>query len=101
MIWNCLDYTALAFPVTRVDSALDERKPPHQFLSEKDRTVYESCRSDLRQIRLFVDESASIDDSPEAFANAPVSLQLVGHTMEEEAVIKMTEVISAALSADI
>ncbi|TFY81574.1 hypothetical protein EWM64_g2435 [Hericium alpestre] len=82
MIWNCLDYTALVFPVTQVDTTLDQPKPPHEFLSEKDKAIY------------------NLYDSPETYKNAPVSLQLVGRTLEEEAVIKMTEIVAAALKAD-
>lgn len=40
-----------------------------------------------------------IDDSPETFKNAPVSLQLVGRSQEDEAVIAMTEIVRAALDA--
>jgi Asp-tRNA(Asn)/Glu-tRNA(Gln) amidotransferase A subunit family amidase len=39
------------------------------------------------------------DDSPETFKNAPVGLQLVGRSQEEEAVIAMTEIVDAALKA--
>lgn len=38
-------------------------------------------------------------DEPSKFWNAPVGLQLVGRTLEEEAVIGMTEKIIAALGA--
>lgn len=41
-----------------------------------------------------------IDDSPETFKNGPVSLQLVGHTQEEEAVVAMTEIVRTALDAN-
>jgi amidase len=40
-----------------------------------------------------------LDDDPETFKNAPVCLQLVGRTLEEEAVIKMTEMVGAALES--
>jgi amidase len=40
----------------------------------------------------------SLDD-PKTFANAPVSIQVVGRTMEEEAVIAMSEVVDAALKS--
>ena len=36
-------------------------------------------------------------DEPEVFRDAPVSLQLVGRTLEEEGVIAMTEIVDAAL----
>ncbi|EIM92443.1 general amidase [Stereum hirsutum FP-91666 SS1] len=81
MIWNCLDYPACTFPVTTVDETLDKPKPAHNFYNERDQQCYE------------------LYDSPTTFKNAPVSLQLVGHTLEEEAVVGMTEVVDAALKA--
>lgn len=36
-------------------------------------------------------------DEPEVFRDAPVCLQLVGRTLEEEGVIAMTEIVDAAL----
>lgn len=79
MIWNVLDYPACVFPVTKVDPVLDRPKPEHDFLSEADRKIHE------------------LYDSPETFKNAPVSLQLVGRSQEDEAVIAMTEIVRAAL----
>lgn len=81
LIWNVLDYPACVFPVTTVDPILDKPKPAHQFLSEADKGVYE------------------LYDSPKTFKNAPVGLQLVGRTQEDEAVIAMTEIVDAALKA--
>lgn len=37
-------------------------------------------------------------DKPELFENAPVGLQLIGRTQEEEAVIAMTEVVDNSLN---
>lgn len=39
----------------------------------------------------------SCSDDPEVFKGAPISLQLVGGTLEEEAVIAMTEIVDSAL----
>ncbi|KAI0651823.1 general amidase [Trametes meyenii] len=78
MVWSVLDYTCCAFPVTTVNPALDGKRPPHTFLSENDKENYE----------LY---------DPETFKNAPVGLQLVGRTLEEEAVIAMTQIVDAAL----
>lgn len=39
---------------------------------------------------------SSLDD-PEIFKGAPVAFQLVGRTLEEEAVIAMTEVVDLAI----
>jgi hypothetical protein len=49
--------------------------------------------------QLNADHWFRIDDSPETFKNAPVSLQLVGRTQEDEAVVAMTEIVKFALDA--
>lgn len=48
---------------------------------------------------LNADQWFRLDDSPDTFKNAAVSLQLVGRSQEEEAVIAMTEIVGAALNA--
>jgi len=78
LIWNNLDYPACAFPVTEVDPTLDPIEPREHFLGDDDRSVHE----------LY---------NPETFKGAPVGLQLVGRTQEDEAVIAMTEIVSNAL----
>ncbi|KAG1779422.1 general amidase [Suillus placidus] len=80
IVWNALDYPAAVFPVTTVDSTLDGKAPPHAFYDDFDKDIYEMY-------------------DPEKFKNAPVCLQLVGRTLEEEAVIRMTEIVDAALLA--
>ncbi|KAG1736073.1 general amidase [Suillus paluster] len=79
-VWNALDYPAAIFPVTTVDSILDGKEPRRGFYDDLDKHIHEMY-------------------DPEKFKNAPVCLQLVGRTLEEEAVIKMTEVVDAALAA--
>ena len=39
----------------------------------------------------------TISDDPSTFDNAPIAVQLVGRTQEEEAVIGMAEIVDAAL----
>ena len=39
----------------------------------------------------------SLSDDPELFHGLPIGLQLVGRTLEEEAVIAMTEIVDRAL----
>jgi amidase len=99
LIWNALDYPACVFPVTKVDPVLDQPKPAHDFLSEQDRVVYELCTSDFIGDLLMLTTCLWTDDSPETFKNAPVGLQLVGRSQEEEAVIAMTEIVDVALKA--
>jgi hypothetical protein len=43
--------------------------------------------------------SYSLTDNPHIFQDAPVGLQLVGRTHEEEAVLAMTEIVDNALKA--
>ncbi|KZT29148.1 general amidase [Neolentinus lepideus HHB14362 ss-1] len=77
-VWNGLDYTALVIPVSRVDENVDVKLPPHQFLSKDDEDNYNMY------------DSAT-------FNNAPIAVQLVGRTLEEEGVIGMAEIVNAAL----
>ncbi|RDB19727.1 Acetamidase [Hypsizygus marmoreus] len=78
LVWNVLDYPALVIPVSRVDQELDTKQPAHKFLSEDDKANYEAY-------------------DPAIYRDAPVSVQLVGRTLEEEAVIAMAEIVDAAL----
>lgn len=76
--WSVLDYAASIFPVTSVDWHRDTKQPPHQFIDGFDQEIYELYE-------------------PQAFQNAPVCLQLVGRTLEEEAVLVMTGIVDFAL----
>ena len=42
-MWNALDYPACVLPVTRVNQTLDAKQPPHPFLSDRDKIIYELC----------------------------------------------------------
>ena len=46
-IWNALDYPVAVLPVTTVDPVIDIKQPPHKFLSEADKRVYELCSSTI------------------------------------------------------
>ncbi|KAJ3998567.1 amidase signature domain-containing protein [Lentinula boryana] len=78
MVWSVLDYSTLVIPVSRVDPAIDMVKAPHEFYNEEDKANYNIY-------------------NPANFANAPISVQLVGRTLEEEAVIAMGEIVDNAL----
>ncbi|KAF8639141.1 hypothetical protein AX17_001631 [Amanita inopinata Kibby_2008] len=78
-IWNNLDFPALVIPVTKIDQELDAKKPAHAFFGDLDRKVYN-----------FYD--------PARFANAPVGVQIIGRTGEDEALVGMAEVADRALS---
>jgi len=78
---NALDYACSVFPVTFVDPELDKPKPrPESFYNEQDAAFYQ----------LY-------EDHLDMFSGCPVGLQLLGRTQEEEAVIRMTEIVDEAL----
>ncbi|EJD03924.1 general amidase [Fomitiporia mediterranea MF3/22] len=80
-IWNGLDYPACTFPVSKVDLSVDLKQPRDTFLSKVDEFVHNIYEH-------------------EEWKNAPTALQLVGRTLEEEAVIAMTEIVDRALKAE-
>ncbi|KAH7905955.1 amidase signature domain-containing protein [Hygrophoropsis aurantiaca] len=75
---NAMDYACSVFPVTFVDPAIDIPSPPHEFHNHEDEAFYKLYHPDL-------------------FPGLPVGLQLIGRTLEEEAVIGMTELVDTAL----
>ncbi|KAG5636313.1 hypothetical protein H0H81_008427 [Sphagnurus paluster] len=78
MVFNALDYPALVIPVCKVDPDVDVKKPAHAFLNKKDQSTYELYE-------------------PEIYRDAPIAIQVVGRTQEDEAVIAMAEIVDAAL----
>ncbi|KAL0573367.1 hypothetical protein V5O48_008586 [Marasmius crinis-equi] len=80
MIWNALDYTALVIPVSKVDQKLDVKRERGAFYNSTDKTQYE-------------------DYNPATFANAPIAIQVVGRTLQEEAVLGISEIVDSALKA--
>jgi len=75
---NAMDYTCAVFPVTFVDPKVDLPVAPHDFHDHEDEAFY----------RLY---------HPDVFPGVPVGLQLLGRTLEEEAVIGMVELVDAAM----
>lgn len=55
-----------------------------------------SCSPLSKRMSILIDDLEFVDD-PHLFVDAPVGLQLVGRTHEEEAVLSMTEVVDSAL----
>lgn len=80
IIWNVLDYPALAIPVTRVAAAVDVHVARHdsEFLTDTDKEIHAHY-------------------NPATYDGAPVGLQVVARTMEEESLIAMSEVVDRAL----
>ncbi|KAJ8083720.1 hypothetical protein PM082_002486 [Marasmius tenuissimus] len=80
MIWNALDYAALVIPVSKVDQKLDVKRERSAFYNDDDKAHYESY-------------------DPATYVNAPIAVQIVGRTLQEEAVLGMAEIVDFALKA--
>ncbi|KAH9944406.1 general amidase [Epithele typhae] len=80
VLGNIMNYPACVFPVTTVDPVQDPVQKRETFMSPTDEENYNLYH-------------------PDTFKNAPVSLQLMGQTLEEEAVLAMTEIVDNALKS--
>ena len=105
MVWNVLDYTALVLPTgLSVDPVLDAKEPAHIFYNDLDKKNYDFCMENL-----FIFPSTSLSyshnpmyvDDPETFKDAPICIQVVGKTLEEEAVIAIGEIVDSALKSKV
>jgi amidase len=98
MIWNALDYTALVLPTgLSVDPVLDAKKPAHTFYNSLDKANYNFCMEfSFIVFHLALISSICVDD-PQSFKDAPICIQIIGRTLEEEAVIAMGEIVDSAL----
>ncbi|KAF2454224.1 putative glutamyl-tRNA amidotransferase subunit A [Lineolata rhizophorae] len=90
--WNLLDYSALVFPVTKVDPTVDVKEETYNPRNEKDEYNYNLCESTPAVVWCVAGMLTPLDD-PENFAGAPISLQLVGRRYEEEKVVEIMEYI--------
>jgi len=78
-VWNILDYTALAFPVSTVSKVLDSLPDvPYQPRNKQDAWNW------------------SVYD-PESMDGHPVGLQIVGRKLEEEKVLGIASVFEKLL----
>lgn len=94
-----MDYTTSVFPVTTVDPELDVPQPPHKFHNHEDEAIFNLCA-----LAAFLTLGYSdlciygiVADSTDLFKGCPVGLQLIGRTLEEEAVIRMTYIVDETL----
>lgn len=77
-VFNLLDYPVCTFPVTFADKNVDKVRSSWKPLNEKD-------------------ASLQADYDPEFYDGTPVALQCVGRRLEDEKVLEMAGIISAAL----
>ncbi|KAH9427162.1 hypothetical protein MCOR02_012430 [Pyricularia oryzae] len=76
--WNLVDYPAVVFPVTTVDPVKDVKDASYTPKNAQDRFVYDMY-------------------TPDKFANAPVSLQIVGRRFHDEKVLAALVEIERAI----
>ncbi|KAF5359680.1 hypothetical protein D9756_002870 [Leucocoprinus leucothites] len=80
-VWNVLDYPSCVVPVgSTVDPLLDAKKSRESFYSEADRRNWEAYE-------------------PSSFENAPIGIQVVCRTLEDEAVVGLSEFVDNAIKA--
>ena len=110
IVWNVLDYPSLVIPTgSHVDESLDVKKPALQFYNDLDKANYELCKFYFACMVdffpassfLFLLVSNLVSDEPAIFKDAPISIQVIGRTLEEEAVIRLGEIVDNALKAKI
>ncbi|BEJ12730.1 hypothetical protein CspHIS471_0211900 [Cutaneotrichosporon sp. HIS471] len=77
---NLADYPSAVVPVTRVDQVKDPKVAREGYHNDLDRELWEMY-------------------DPEVYKNAPIGVQIVGQKDEDEAVIRMAEIVDAALKA--
>ncbi|KAK1238875.1 hypothetical protein MKX08_005936 [Trichoderma sp. CBMAI-0020] len=77
-VWNLLDYPALAFPVGKVDKAVDVKENRKRFMSDLDKEIWKLYR-------------------PELFHDMPVGLQMVGRRFDDEKVIAILKFIEQCI----
>ncbi|CAF9916688.1 Acetamidase [Imshaugia aleurites] len=77
-IYNILDYTSCAVPVTKVDKEVDVKNTSFKPISEQDKDIQG-------------------DYDPELYDGAHVAVQLVGRRLQEERVLAFSEYVGRAI----
>ncbi|GAA5853824.1 hypothetical protein JCM8547_007462 [Rhodosporidiobolus lusitaniae] len=85
---NLNDFPTAVVPVTRVDPSLDASYPRQEYHD------YDPLNTGTSFDRVNWERY-----DPEFFKNCPISLQVLGRKGEDEAVIRMTEVVDEALKS--
>jgi hypothetical protein len=101
-IFNLLDYPSCVFPVTAVDPKLDVVDKSYKPANSLDKENWLKCKRPQFLPRTRMEKSEAppnilVDESPDKYARAPVSLQVSGRRFHEEEVLGLAGVISKAL----
>ena len=78
-IYNALDYTSCAVPVTNADKKIDAVNKSFKPVSEQDEEIQK-------------------DYDPELYHGAPVAVQIVGRRLQEEKVLALSEYVGEAIT---
>ena len=97
--WNALNCATVILPVSNAQPEIDAKQPREKFFSPKDEFIYNLCMYNRNSPRLALMPICHAIDEPEKWRNAPISLQLVAGPYEEEAVIRMAEIIDDAVKS--
>lgn len=98
-----MDYAALVLPTgLSVDPVLDAKEPAHIFYNDTDKKIHEFCMEILLSSTSHSHSPHPMYvDDPETFKDAPICIQVVGKTLEEEAVIAIGEIVDSALKTKV
>ena len=99
---NVLDYTSVVIPVTKVDKNVDKKLEDFKAVDEEDQKTQDTCKhtlllsfSGVREGVSFAD--LSFTDDPEIYDGAHVSVQLMGHKMQEEKMLGLAMYVGEAI----
>jgi amidase len=76
--------------VLEVDAAVDVKEAPHAFMSAIDKDMFDRCK-------VRPSSRADLTDDPALYDGMPIGLQVIGRRGEDEAVIRMAEIVDEAL----
>lgn len=102
---NLLNYSAIVIPVSKADKERDvvDASYPNQPLSAEDQLNWEACKRHWSycfivcpQRHLLISTVTYLDD-PELYHGAPIGVQLVARKFEEEKILAIAEIVTAAL----
>jgi amidase len=67
----------------------------HEFFTDFDKENYENC--EFGSLGFLCRFAEPLIDDPMTYEKAPISIQVVARTLEEEALIAMSEIVDKAL----
>lgn len=100
-----LNYSAAVIPVTKADKAIDVADASYLPLNNVDKLTWDACMlptSSLSPVPRRPSRNVTLtsgEDDPEIYHAAPVGVQLVARKFEEEKILAIAGIVTAALRA--